>query len=142
MEHETSTGTLFLPTDTRDNFIVIDGITPLQALNFVNVETKRIVDSKKIKNNSNKVVDDDHMIFVTIANNNEELFLQFWSLSKLEYSDTPKIRGDRAIYFNETSGIVGMGTTVIYNRNWATIGFDDPKFHNMIHEFVNVINEG
>lgn len=46
---------------------------------------------------------------------------------KLETSDIKKYRGLRPVFVDYENNEVGVGTTVVYNPNWATKGVADPS---------------
>lgn len=48
-------------------------------------------------------------------------------LVSLGRSEIPGFRGRRAVFIDVENDIIGVGTTVIYNENWASHGIVDPS---------------
>lgn len=138
---------LYLPSLEEKRFIVLSNISQTEALQQAEEFTNRVKSSRRLKGESDTGVDDD-MIFYT----NTFDFSGFQGfdpvtlsefimalLENLSISDIAGTRGARAIFLDLEKNIFGIGTTVVYNRNWATLNvFDDTveeKVKLILNEF-------
>ena len=116
-------GTLFLPSLTEKKFHKISDVTLEEATNFMKDFTQRIVANHKIKNTGNATHEPTVYHGLIDLDSFDESIAEDIA-SSIKIANTPGVRGARAVYVEE-NGTFAVGTTVVYNRNWATIGFDD-----------------
>lgn len=73
---------------------------------------------------------------------NEDIAVAVFDL--LAVSETPTVRGARIVYIDPDKNVIGVGSTVVYNENRATIGFQDDAVMDMITDdlFYTLENQG
>jgi hypothetical protein len=128
-------GLLLLPSlEEHGRIIVIQPITIDEAKEYINQFAAKVLKTKKTKNYDatldpsslatehadyyHNVVDFNSLKKDTVSV--EELDKELQSLTK---SEIPLYRGYRPVFLS--ASIVGVGTTVVYNPNWATLNFSD-----------------
>lgn len=138
-------GTLFLPSlDSQGNGLTIEEITRNEAVKFINFFTSRVESERKLKT-CNGAVDDTYFI-VNIHNsifdntfNNDEI------IDVLNESSVRGFRGYRAVFVPNTSEDITaeiiVGTAVVYNKNWATLGIVDTSVVDTLEQFIGVDQE-
>lgn len=126
-------GILLLPSlEEHGRIIQITSVSINEALELVDQFTKKVRTCRKIK--EYQTFSDDNIsnmqIFSNILNCDEmhEIYVQDpkyldADLAALFESKIPKYRGLRPIFVSKT--VIAVGTTVIYNPNWATVNFED-----------------
>jgi len=127
-------GVLLLPSlETHGRFIALHNVSVDEARTYARDFTNHVVSKRKTKNFDPTIdVVDDMEFFHNVIDftgmtlrSTDDLDSLEASLQELKVSDTPKVRGLRALYIAR-GGVVGVGTTVIYNPNWATKNYADP----------------
>lgn len=114
-------GLMLLPSLEEKRFIAIDNVSKDEAQKLAEWFTAQVRQNRK-------VVDRDqvgplefyyNMVDKVVENGGAEF------LSNLSVSTVPGTRGARILYFDDETDILGVGTTIVYNRNHATVGFQD-----------------
>lgn len=118
---------LLLPSLERDDATIsIDNISKAEAEEFLANFDARVTKSRRLGANPEAVP--HAMEFFSgsldiaglIADEEIDPLIETLGLSKLHAK-----RGRRAVYIDPDNNEVGVGTTVIYNRNWAMRGVED-----------------
>ena len=135
---------LFLPKTARDEFITIEGLTLEQAKGFINVETTRMIKSMKIAWIHTEIKDQIHtdpnsvnhfsiLSFpqLDIVDNDADDYIST-HVTDWRLSATPKTRGNRAVFIDNDKSVILIGTTIIYNHNWITVGYEDENLLDSI----------
>lgn len=117
-------GTLFLPALKQKKFHTITDVTLEEATQFITNFTAAIKAGHKIKDTGNAVSEPILFNGIIDADFGFEIEDAEAVADVLKLADTPGTRGARAVFVDE-EGNFALGTTVSYNQNWATIGFDD-----------------
>ena len=116
-------GILFLPSLIEKKFIEISNVTLEEATEFIKNLTTRVTAHHKIKNAGTAL--NEPILFSGILEDLDYDLVEMEDISLvIRIANTSGTRGARAVFVDE-HGTFAVGTTVIYNRNWATIGFDD-----------------
>lgn len=120
-------GYLVLPSTLHNQFHTINGIDQAEAEQFIADFTARIVASRKIKAESL----DDEFITYRLVDNLSDYYLP--DIAKLLRRSTASgTRGNRAVFIDESTDTILVGTTVIYSINWATTGFVDDSIPSIL----------
>ena len=133
--HNNDCGILVIPSlEEHGRMIISQPVSIEEAKTLVAEFTARVIATKKVKDaqpihgyNSDDEVEDiefyhNLLRFDQIADDADFEALDH-ELHELAISKIPKTRGFRPIFISPT--VVGIGTTVIYNKNWATVNFSD-----------------
>lgn len=117
-------GTLFLPALKQKKFHTVTDVTLEEATQFIKDFTASVKANHKIKNIGTAV--SEPILFNGIIDNSFGFAIEDAEVIAdiLKLANTPGTRGARAVFVDE-EGNFALGTTVSYNQNWATIGFDD-----------------
>lgn len=119
--------TLLLPSLTGDKTITIVNVSKDEAVELL-TDFKARVDAKRTIKRSQPLTDD---VLDTLdgSNLNLKALVEDNSLEallkNLSQSEIPGFRGRRAVFIDVENDIIGVGTTVIYNENWASHGIVD-----------------
>jgi acyl carrier protein len=128
IDPDTILGNLLLPSvEEHGRFIEIAGVTVTEARELVNDFADKVASRRKTKLYKG-LTDADSMDFFynfidaskTNADFDHKLTVELFALSE---SHVPTYRGLRAFYINPK--VIGVGTTVIFNKNWATLNFSE-----------------
>lgn len=119
-------GTLLLPSlSTHGETVLIHGVTKSEAADYLERWDERVSNERRIGHNDEEI--DSSMEFYSGLNFERlseaeviEDLVGFLSTSRIA-----KKRGLRAVWLDEDAGEIGVGTTVVYNRNWAMNGVAD-----------------
>ena len=134
--------TLFLPSIESEDFLVVANVSREEATAYAGLFSTLVESKRRMKNNDNAVDD----VFTEITGNlnlislvNDEslaLLVEDLSLSKLKGQ-----RGRRAVFVDIENDYIGVGTTVIYNANWAMKGVADPSLLGTVLDAVEEAQE-
>lgn len=117
-------GTLFLPSLTEKKFHVVSDVTLAEASTFMQDFTNHVADNRKTKNNGATCA--EPIVFTNIIDFDDLLYFEPEDLANsLNIAKTPGTRGARAVFVDADNDVFAVGTTVVYNKNWATLNFDD-----------------
>lgn len=123
------TGLLLLPVlSTPSNHVEIEGITRSEAIDLINNFQDRVRANRKLKTFNGAV--DDAFYEVTVNDEDVGYISPLDLVYELNESQIRGFTGERAVFVqnvdNDADQItVLVGTTVVYNRNWATLGVVD-----------------
>ena len=125
-------GILLLPSLEEKRHIILDGVSQTEAEMFITDFTNRVKASRRLST-PKKHIDDEFKIYNLIENvadwDVHEIF------EELVESDVPRHRGSRAVFIDEDTDTIIVGTTVVYSANWAMVGFDDETVETTILSF-------
>ena len=117
-------GTLFLPSLKEKKFFEIKNVSLEDATEMVTEFTEKVKTGHKIKDTGQAQTS------LAVFNNVLEDHCDYYDedfeaiADVLKIADTRGTRGARAVFVEE-DGTFAVGTTVVYNRNWATVNFAD-----------------
>jgi hypothetical protein len=125
-------GTLSLPQlGECGNPIIINNICREDAEGLIKNLTERVKTSRKLKNYTAGVEDAFFEVNAIGSNTHFNSHDEDYIIELLAESNIPTLRGERAVFFEYDKFVNGepaaflIGTTVIYNANWATLGVLD-----------------
>jgi hypothetical protein len=134
--------TLFLPSLVSDDFIVVANVTREEAEAYVGFFDKMVSEKRKLKSNPSAVIgsfnDINGKLDLVALLDDESLPDLVESLSVSSLSGQ---RGRRAVFLDIENDDIGVGTTVIYNANWATQGVGDPTLLGTVLDAVEAAHE-
>lgn len=135
-------GVLLVPSlETHGRFLAIHDISVDEAKVLARDFTNHVVSNRKTKNYDATIdVVDDIEFFhnivdfsqMQIADDSDAAALEN-ELQALKVSNTRGVRGLRAVFVSK-AGIIGVGTTVVYNPNWATKNYSDPDMMTVLED--------
>lgn len=137
-------GILILPSlENHGRLIDIRSISISEANHFLNNFNTDVLKLRKCKiaNTYDSTDDINHMEFyhnvinLSQLKSNTDFASMNSDVEELTKSTIPKTRGIRALFVSPT--VVGIGTTVIYNKNWATTNFSDHTVYDRIKEIAD-----
>jgi len=148
---------LLLPSLEEKRFINISLVSQAEAIRFTQKFTDDVKASRKLKAADDSGVDDDIIFYSNffdlsvLADHVNHLknglssetdismtLTLLEAMHSLAVSEVRGVRGARAIFINPETNTVGVGTTVVYNKNWATLNFEDDNILQLIHDtFLN-----
>lgn len=124
---------LLLPSlETNNSTITITNLSQSEAEMFISDFTRRVISSRKLKT-PKKTIDDDFKIYRLIPHLNEYDIEDI--AGELSYSFTPGHRGMRAVFVDDETDTIIVGTAVVYNHNWAIVNYDDDTLEDDIMDF-------
>lgn len=125
-------GILSLPQlGSRGNALVIRDISRQDAEGLIKNLAERVKTSRKLKNYADAVEDAFFEVNVIGSDTHFNSHDEEYVIGLLAESKIPTLRGERAVFFEYDKFIDGesaaflIGTSVIYNANWATLGVLD-----------------
>ena len=134
MSSENTLGVLLLPSLHEDRHIIIENLNESEATAFIDTFTLGVLSNRKLST-PKKQIPDTYQTY-NLLDDEEEYFDHLEMAEELAISTVPKHRGRRAVFINyDTNGII-VGTAVVYNKNWAMIGFDDDTLPESILDFT------
>lgn len=117
---------LFLPSLSSDDFITIANVPQDEANAFVEFFDTQVAAKRKLGNNATPVAE---LLEEFKGNLNLAALVEDESLGDfvevLSKSTIPKQRGRRAVFVDVENDFIAVGTTVVYNQNWAMRGVSD-----------------
>lgn len=120
-------GIMCLPSLTEKKFVVIKNVSLIEAKNFADDFTARLIASRKTKDAGETpgtlVVYENMLESLDFRGEDDEIAAEMFEALML--SNVTGIRGARVVYMDCDTGTFAVGTAVVYNLNWATINFDD-----------------
>lgn len=132
-------GTLILPQlHSRGNPLVIREITRKDAEGLIQNLAERTKTARKLKHYPAAIEDAFFEVNAVGPRTNFKSWDEEDTLSDLAESNIPGLRGERAVFFETDNYQDGenaaflIGTTVIYNANWATLGVLDLSVMDVI----------
>lgn len=129
-------GHLYLPSFEEKKFVKIGPLNQTEADAYCRFFVEKIKETKKVVDHGST---DSDMIYFGNFNEVQNLIdivemgddngndVEFSIVTLLGTSKTKNVRGIRPVYIDIYENLIGIGSTVIYNKNWATIGFDDSE---------------
>lgn len=142
-----SKGILYLPQlGAVSEGLVIDGITRVDAEGLLNDFAARVASSRRLATFSDGA----------LAYHTTEAFYEVNAIGEgdlledgagalidfLSTSTLPRLRGERAVFFesdnynDDEKAAILIGTAVVYNRNWATLGVVDTTVIDTIEKHL------
>ena len=119
---------LFLPSLSSDDFITIANIPYEEAIEYVRFFDGQVADKRKLGNHPNPV---SELLEEFKGKLSLRELVEDGSIADLvevlSTSTIPKQRGRRAVFVDVENDIIAVGTTVVFNRNWAMRGVSDPS---------------
>lgn len=156
---------LLLPSLEEKRFIHLSVVSQTEAINFANRFTDDVKAMRKLKGAVDGGADDsitfysnfiDLSIVATSEDNvqmgnagtddYEVLGSLIEAIRTLAISEVQGVRGARVIFVDPKTNTVGVGTTVVYNKNWATLNFEQPNILGLIEntflmcDLINIDN--
>lgn len=142
---------LLLPSLEEKRFIHAATVSQSEACVFA----KRFTDDVKASRKLKAAADDDEYDNITFYSNHVDLSIVAVSednvrmgtadsgdyevlqnlieaIQSLAVSDVQGVRGARVVFVDPKTNTVGVGTTVVYNKNWATLNFEDDNILELI----------
>lgn len=105
-------GVLLLPSLEEPRHIRMDNLSKTEAVLFITDFENRVKASRKLKNPSLHI-DDSHKTYNLIENLSDYDINDIFT--ELETSEVPQHRGIRAVFIDEDSDTIIVGTTVVYS---------------------------
>lgn len=128
---------LFLPSLSADEFTTITNVTAEEATAFVAFFDTQVEAKRKLKHNTDGT---GELLEEFKGNLNLEALVEDETLSDLievlSVSTIVGQRGRRAVFLDIENDTIAVGTTVIYNQNWAMRGVTDPSILTTVLEAV------
>lgn len=131
-------GCLFLPSLEVPKFIKMENISVNEAEVYCSLFNKQIIKTKSTIRDSNTTTSIFHYfnnfsliqsMIDEIENKNDTVEDVESSLAMLfGFSEEKNVRGIRAVFVDISTNTIGVGTTIIYSKNWATINHDGSDF--------------
>lgn len=126
-------GILLLPSLEEKRHIRLENISQTEAELFIKDLEVRVKASRSLKTPKDTIADSfkSYRLLLNLADDFdiEEI------LETIAESDVPQHRGIRAVFVDEETDTILVGTTVVYSANWAMVGFDDETVADKILEF-------
>lgn len=126
-------GILLLPSLEEKRHIRLENISQTEAELFIKDLEVRVKASRSLKTPKDTIADSfkSYRLLLNLADDFdiEEI------LETIAESDVPQHRGIRAVFIDEETDTILVGTTVVYSANWAMVGFDDETVADKILEF-------
>lgn len=126
-------GILLLPSLEEKRHIRLENISQTEAELFIKDLEVRVKASRSLKTPKDTIADSfkSYRLLLNLADDFdiEEI------LETIAESDVPQHRGIRAVFIDEETDTILVGTTVVYSANWAMVGFDDETIADKILEF-------
>lgn len=117
---------LLLPSLEEKRHIRIEELSLNEAKEFIAAFETRVVAERKLNpapGGQTPVV--DAFIEYNLLQNLEDMDLDELA-DELVESKIPKARGIRAVAIDTDTDTILVGTSVVYSKNWAITGFEDP----------------
>jgi hypothetical protein len=136
-------GTLFLPSLVAKKFLEIKNLSLAEATEFCNNFTARVKEKRKVKQAG---ADDTNLIIISDYLHTHPGYALVDDLDESEFFDvlaistTSGVRGARPVFVDLERNVVGVGTTVVYNQNWASVNFDDNTLLATLDEYFETVN--
>jgi len=125
-------GILSLPQlGARGNPLIIHDISRQDAEGLIKNLAERVKTSRKLKNYPSAVEDSYFEVNAIGSGTHFVSHDEVYVIELLAESNIPGLRGERAVFFEADNYLNGdpaaflIGTTVVYNANWATLGVMD-----------------
>lgn len=125
-------GILLLPSLEEKRSIRVENLSETEARGFIKDFDSRVVASRNIKNPSSTAL--DSVIVYQLLEDLQDYDLDE-IVEDLAESDVPQTRGLRAVFVDDTTDTILVGTTVVYSRNWATVNFLDTTIPSTILDY-------
>lgn len=129
---------LFLPSlRVNDDIITIANVCQDEASSFVKHFDSEVTGNRKLKANASATADHWDVLsgnLNLLALVDDESLGQL--VERLSKSDIVGSRGRRAVFVDVENDVLAVGTTVVYNQNWAMLGVSDPSVMTTVLEAV------
>lgn len=129
---ETNMGILLLPSLEQKRHIRIENLSQSEAEEFINEFNYKVTLSRKLQQLPSPI--SDTFLIYRLLNDIASLDIEA-ILEELSESTVPKCRGLRAVFIDEKTDTILVGTDVVYSANWATIGFNDETIIDTILDY-------
>ena len=130
---------LFLPSLSSDDFITVANVPQDEAVAFIEFFDKQVESKRKLGHNPSDNASGD-LYEEYKGNLNLKALVEDESLGDLvetlSHSTIPKQRGRRAVFVDVENDVIAVGTTVVYNQNWAMRAVSDPTVMTTVLEAV------
>jgi hypothetical protein len=124
---------MFIPSLLSNDFITVMNVQKSEADELAAFFTTQTEGSRKIKDNPDAIP--EHLEYLS-GNLNLKTLVEDGGLEDLvetlSVSDLRGKRGRRALFLDVENNVIGVGTTVVYNQNWAITGVADPTVMNTV----------
>ena len=141
MQSKTFVPTLLIPSLERDEFITVANISESEAREYLEAFAEIVNSKRKIGTAPVGSSTTDNL--EVLGGGNLDLASKVIDgtitslVNDLTMSKIPRARGRRAVYLDVENDIIGVGTTVIYNKNWAMHGVSDDGLVSTVLDFVD-----
>lgn len=125
-------GILLLPSLEEKRSIRVENLSESEARAFIKEFDSRVVANRTIKNPSAIAL--DSVVVYKLLEGLEDYDLEE-IVEELSESVVPQTRGLRAVFADDKTDTILVGTTVVYSRNWATVNFLDTTIPQTILDF-------
>ena len=115
---------LLLPSLEEKRWIRIEDLSQSEAELFINDFEARVKASRTL-NTPKDTTPDAFQIYNLVDLSIEDDYHIEDVIEALAESEVPKHRGSRAVFVDADTSTIIVGTTVVYGRNYAMVGFDD-----------------
>lgn len=125
-------GMLSLPSLEDDvRCLEINDVSFSEAKELISQFTAKVLRERpKLKTASDE---EAFIAYENFIDDNDENLMPGEIVSRLDRSEIPGSRGRRAVYSSYNGEHILVGTTVVYNKNWATLGVVDPNVVNVLN---------
>ena len=133
-------GAMMIPSlESHGRFMTISNISLAEARKLVSNFITNVVAERKIKTFGDGSHDFDVVRHAVIFDNMTERDMEDINdtIEGLAYSNRPGIRGVRPLFLSTKHNVIAVGTTIVYNKNWASINYSDPDTFERILKIQN-----
>ncbi len=125
-------GLLLLPSLEAKRHIRMEDISQTEAELFIRNLEERVKASRSL--NTPSAQTPDAFLTYNLLSDLSDFDIEDIA-AELKVSDVPRHRGIRAVFIDETTDTILVGTTVVYSDKWAIVGFDDVEIAETILDF-------
>ena len=131
---------LFLPSLLSDEFITVANVPKEEALSYTAAFDAQVETKRRLKHNT---TGSGELLEEFSGNLNLKALVDNETLGdlveELTLSTIPGARGRRAVFLDVENDTIAVGTTVVYNQNWAMRGVADPSILATVLEAVEEV---
>lgn len=129
---------LYLPSFCGDGtFSLTLGLSEDECVKKIKDFEWDTLKARKIRYHSD--YDEDNVAVTRMRFGDSESFdsIGLRDIYKMLVSKIPTYRGIRPIFINLKDKVIGIGTTVIYNINWAAVGVEERNLYERVKEIID-----
>ena len=126
-------GLLLLPSIEAKRHIRIENLSQSEAELFIKNLEERVIASRNLKTPKTQITD----AFKSYHLIDDLAYLDLDGIAEeLAESKVAQHRGIRAVFVDDETDTILVGTTVVYSDKWAMIGFDDETLVEAILDYA------